>query len=146
MGLKASIGKIVESAIVTVGDLAETITYNARTTGSYNVTTGAVAHTTTTYSLKAVLSPLGGKVDSNDVTTTTYSLKAVLSPLGGKVDANDVSTQFTGDLSMIFASRDLAVTPDTNDTITRDSAIYAINSILSDPALASYTLILTRVG
>jgi len=47
---------------------------------------------------------------------------------------------------MIFASRDLAVTPDTNDTITRDSAIYAINSILSDPALASYTLILTRVG
>jgi len=123
MGLKASIGKIVESAIVTVGDLAETITYNARTTGSYNVTTGAVAHT-----------------------TTTYSLKAVLSPLGGKVDSNDVSSQFTGDLSAIFASRDLAVTPDTNDTITRDSAIYAINNISSDPALASYTLILTRVG
>jgi len=123
MGLKASIGKIVESAIVTVGDLAETITYNARTTGSYNVTTGAVAHT-----------------------TTTYSLKAVLSPLGGKVDSNDVSSQFTGDLSAIFASRDLAVTPDTNDTITRDSEIYAINNISSDPALASYTLILTRVG
>jgi hypothetical protein len=123
MGLKASIGKIVESAIVTVGDLAETITYNARTTGSYNVTTGAVAHT-----------------------TTTYSLKAVLSPLGGKVDSNDVSSQFTGDLSAIFASRDLAVTPDTNDTITRDSAIYSINNISSDPALASYTLILTRVG
>ena len=123
MGLKASIGKIVESAIVTVGDLAETITYNARTTGSYNVTTGAVAHT-----------------------TTTYSLKAVLSPLGGKVDSNDVSSQFTGDLSAIFSSRDLAVTPDTNDTITRDSAIYAINNISSDPALASYTLILTRVG
>jgi len=123
MGLKASIGKIVESAIVTVGDLAETITYNARTTGSYNVTTGAVAHT-----------------------TTTYSLKAVLSPLGGKVDSNDVSSQFTGDLSAIFASRDLAVTPDTNDTITRDSVIYAINNISSDPALASYTLILTRVG
>jgi hypothetical protein len=123
MGLKASIGKIVESAIVTVGDLAETITYNARTTGSYNVTTGAVAHT-----------------------TTNYSLKAVLSPLGGKVDSNDVSSQFTGDLSAIFASRDLAVTPDTNDTITRDSAIYSINNISSDPALASYTLILTRVG
>jgi len=123
MGLKASIGKIVESAIVSVGDLAETITYNARTTGSYNVTTGAVAHT-----------------------TTTYSLKAVLSPLGGKVDANDVNTQFTGDLSAIFASRDLAVTPDTNDTVTRDSVTYAINNIISDPALASYTLILTRVG
>ena len=123
MGLKASIGKIVESAIVSVGDLAETITYNARTTGSYNVTTGAVAHT-----------------------TVTYSLKAVLSPMGGKVDSNDVSSQFTGDLSAIFASRDLAVTPDTNDTITRDSVIYAINGIISDPALASYTLILTRVG
>jgi hypothetical protein len=123
MGLKASIGKIVESAIVSVGDLAETITYNARTTGSYNVSTGAVAHT-----------------------TTTYSLNAVLSPLGGKVDANDVSSQFTGDLSALFASNDLAVTPDTNDTITRDSATYAINSIISDPALASYTLILTRVG
>jgi hypothetical protein len=123
MGLKASIGKIVESAIVTVGDLAETITYNARTTGSYNVTTGAVAHT-----------------------TVTYSLKAILSPLGGKVDANDVSSQFTGDLSAIFASNDLTVTPDTSDTITRDSATYAINGIISDPALASYTLILTRVG
>lgn len=123
MGLKASIGKIVESAIVSVGDLAETITYNARTTGSYNVSTGAVAHT-----------------------TVTYSLKAVLSPMGGKVDSNDVSSQFTGDLSAIFASRDLAVTPDTNDTITRDSVIYAINNIISDPALASYTLILTRVG
>jgi hypothetical protein len=123
MGLKASIGKIVESAIVSVGDLAETITYNARTTGSYNVSTGAVAHT-----------------------TVTYSLKAVLSPMGGKVDSNDVSSQFTGDLSAIFASRDLAVTPDTNDTITRDSVIYAINGIISDPALASYTLILTRVG
>lgn len=128
MGLKASIGKIVESAIESVGDLAETITYNARTTGSYNVTTGAVAHTTTTYSLKAVLSPLGGNAS------------------GRKVDANDVSTQFTGDLSAMFASRDLAVTPDTNDTITRDSATYAINNIISDPALASYTLILTRLG
>ncbi len=123
MGLKASIGKSVESALKAVGDLAETITYNARTTGSYNVTTGAVSHT-----------------------TTTYSLKAVLSPLGGKVDANDVSTQFTGDLSAIFASRDLSVTPDTNDTVTRDSATYAINDIISDPALASYTLILTWVG
>jgi len=123
MGLKASIGKIVESAIVSVGDLAETITYNARSTGAYNVTTGAVAHT-----------------------TVDYSLKAVLSPMGGKVDSNDVSSQFTGDLSAIFASRDLAVTPDTNDTITRDSVIYAINNIISDPALASYTLILTRVG
>jgi len=127
MGLKASIGKSVESALKAVGDLAETITYNARTTGSYNVTTGAVAHTTTTYSLKAVLSPLGGKVDA-------------------KVGANDVSTQFTGDLSAIFASRDLSVTPDTNDTITRDSVTYAINNIISDPALASYTLILTRLG
>jgi len=123
MGLKASIGKIVESAIVSVGDLAETITYNARTTGSYNVSTGAVGHS-----------------------TVSFSLKAVLSPMGGKVDSNDVSSQFTGDLSAIFASRDLAVTPDTNDTITRDSVIYAINNIISDPALASYTLILTRVG
>ena len=123
MGLKASIGKIVESAIVSVGDLAETITYNARTTGSYNVSTGAVGHS-----------------------TVSFSLKAVLSPMGGKVDSNDVSSQFTGDLSAIFASRDLAVTPDTNDTITRDSVIYAINGIISDPALASYTLILTRVG
>lgn len=123
MGLKASIGKIVESAIVSVGDLAETITYNARSTGAYNVTTGAVAHT-----------------------TVDYSLKAVLSAIGGKEDANSVSSKFTGDVSAVFASNDLTVTPDTNDTITRDSVVYAINSIISDPALASYTLILTRIG
>ncbi len=123
MGLKASIGKIVESAIVSVGDLAETITYNARSTGAYNVTTGAVAHT-----------------------TVDYSLKAVLSAIGGKEDANSVSSKFTGGVSAVFASNDLTVTPDTNDTITRDSVVYAINSIISDPALASYTLILTRIG
>jgi hypothetical protein len=123
MGLKTAIGKSVKSALKTVGDLAETITYNSRTDGVYTVATGAVAHT-----------------------TVTHSLKAVISYLGGATDSNDNSKDFTGDLSALFASDDLSVSPDTNDTITRGSETYAINNISSDPANASYTLILTRVG
>ena len=123
MGFKSSISKNVESAFATLGDIAETITYNAKTSSSYNVSTGAVSNTTTTHSLKAVV---------------TY--------LGEKIDGLDNSSSFTGDLSIIFASNDLSVTPDTNDTITRNSEVYSINNIVSDPVVASYTLNLTRLG
>ena len=124
MGLSASISKIVESAIVTVGDLAETITYNAKTAGSYNVTTGAVAHTTTTHSLKAIVSPNGA----------------------AGTGSNEIVGGITSDLAILFASNDLSVTPDTNDTITRNSKEYKVKQIIQDPAGASYQLIVGLMG
>ena len=124
MGLSSSIAKIVESAIVTVGDLAETITYNAKTAGSYNVTTGAVAHTTTTYTFNAIVSPFGA----------------------AGTGANEIVDGITSDLAILFASNDLAVTPDTNDTITRDSKEYKVKQIIQDPAGASYRLIVGLMG
>ena len=124
MGLSASIGKIVESAIVTVGDLAETITYNAKTSGSYNVTTGAVAHTTTTYTFNAIVSPFGA----------------------AGTGSNEIVDGVTSDLAVLFASNDLSVTPDTNDTITRNSKEYKIKQIIQDPAGASYRLIVGLLG
>ncbi len=125
MGLRSSVAKLVESAIISVGDIAETITYNARTTGVYNVTTGNVAHSTTSYTLNAIISPMSAGI-------------------GGS--ANDIHVGITGDLKALFASNDLAVIPDTNDTVTRGSETYAVNAVSSDPASASYTLILTKVG
>jgi len=123
MGLKTAIGKSVKTALKTVGDLAESVTYNALTQGVYNATTGIQAHV-----------------------TVSYSLKAIVNYIGGAEEANLNTSGFTGDISILFASDDLEVTPDTNDTITRGSETYAINNISSDPANASYTLILTRVG
>ena len=123
MGFKTSIAKIAENAFVALGDIPETITYNAKTSSAYNVSTGAVTNTTATHSLKAVV---------------TY--------LGEMVGGLDNSSSFTGDLSIMFASNDLSVTPDTNDTITRNSEVYSINNIVSDPVVATYTLNLTRLG
>ena len=123
MPYKNTIKNLVESAFVTIDDIAETITYNNKTSSSYNVGTGAVANS-----------------------TTTYSLKAVVKYLGDTVNGNDKEISFTGDISVMFASNDLAVVPHTADTITRGGEVYSINSIKSDSVLASYTLNLVRLG
>ena len=123
MPYKNTIKNLVESAFVTIDDIAETITYNNKTSSSYNVGTGAVANS-----------------------TTTYSLKAVVKYLGDTVNGNDKEISFTGDISVMFASNDLAIVPNTADTITRGGEVYSINSIKSDSVLASYTLNLVRLG
>jgi len=123
MGLRTTIEKSVQTAIKAVGDIAETITYNSITDGTYDTYTGLVSST-----------------------TTDYTIKAIVSPVGGKEESNITSTSFTGDVLAIFASKDLTVTPDTNDTVTRNAEIYNIHDILSDPVTASYTLTLTRAG
>jgi len=124
MSLRDSIARSVESAFVTVGDIAEEITYNSRTDGTYNVTTGASSHTTTVYTFQAIVSAFGS----------------------ARVDRNEIMDGITADLSILFSSNDLAVTPDTNDTITRDSQTYKVNQIIQDPAGATYRLIVGRIG
>ncbi len=123
MPYRNTIQNLVESAFVTLSDIAETITYNNKTSSTYNVGTGAVANS-----------------------TSTYTLKAVVKYLGDKVEGNDKDIAFTGDISVMFASKDLAVVPNTADTVTRDGEVYSINSIKADSVLASYTLNLVRLG
>jgi hypothetical protein len=124
MGLKSSIGKIVEAAIVTVGDLAETIAYNQKASTSYDVTTGVVTTTDTVYTFQAIVSPFGA----------------------AGTGSNEILDGITSDLAILFASNDLVVTPDTNDTITRNSKEYKVKQIIQDPAGASYRLIVGLLG
>ena len=126
MPYRATIQNLVESAFVTLGDITETISYKHKTASTYNVGTGAVANT-----------------------VTNYSVPAVIKFLGGEGDGNTKEKEFTGDLQVMFASKDLnsgLTEPNTADTIQYDSEIYSINSIKSDSVKASYTLNLVRLG
>lgn len=129
MPFRTTIQNLVESAFVTIDDIAETITYKHKTSSTYNVGTGAVANSETSYTIPAVIKfPI-------------YK--------GGDVGGNTIENDFTGDLQILFASKDLnngATEPNTNDTISYDSEIYAINSIKADSVKASYTLNLVRLG
>ncbi len=127
--MRGSIAKMVQSAIKTVGDIAETITYNAKTTGTYDTNTGEVSGTTTTYPLNAVIS----------------SINPLLQRVEG-LPASEVQEGITADLSVLFASLDLPITPDTNDTITRGTDTYKIVKISLDPAGASTKLYVAKVG
>lgn len=127
--MRASIAKMVQSAIKTVGDIAETITYNAISTGTYDTDTGTITNESTPYTLNAVISP-------------------VRPTLTGEPDlqANEVSEGLTGDLSILFSSIDLPIVPDTNDTILRGGETYKIIKIIKDPAGASTELRVKRLG
>jgi hypothetical protein len=125
--MRASIAKLVQSAIVTVGDIAETITYNAKTSGTYDPNTGEISENTTVYSLNAVISPIKRiAVDSHFPA--------------------EVIDGITSDLSILFASIDLPITPNTGDTITREIDNYKIIKIMKDPAGASTELYVAKIG
>lgn len=126
MPYRTTIQNLVESAFTTLGDITETISYKHKSSSSYNVANGTVT-------------------DS----VTNYSVPAVIKFLGGEVEGNIKDKDFTGDLQVMFASKDLnsgATEPNTADTIQYDSEIYSINSIKSDSVKASYTLNLVRLG
>jgi hypothetical protein len=53
--------------------------------------------------------------------------------------------EVTTDLEILFASKDLAITPDTNDQIIRGTEKYKIKQIAKDPAGASIRLIVGRL-
>tara|TARA_B110000967_G_C18877845_1_gene559415 strand:- start:1269 stop:1649 length:381 start_codon:yes stop_codon:yes gene_type:complete len=126
MGFKTSIQGLVQSAFVTIGDIAETVTYTSIAQGQYDSFTGQITNTNTEYTFNAVVKY--GVLEKD------------------KVGANDTETSFTGDIEIMFASEDLAIEPSTSDTITRNSELYAINRISSDAVKATYTLNLVRLG
>jgi hypothetical protein len=125
MSLRAMIASAVSSAIVATGDIAETITYTAKSTASYDAATGVLSKTDTDYTLQAIIAPFGA------------------AGLDGKTN---VEPEHTGALSVLFASDDLAVTPDSSDTITRGGLVYKISQVSFDPAGATNTLIVERMG
>jgi len=123
MGFKSSIQGLVESAFVTIGDIAEPMIYTSIVQGQYDTFHGQITNT-----------------------NTEYTFKGVLKYLGGKVEGNETDKSFTGDVELMFAGNDLAIEPSTSDTITFGNEIYSINSIKSDAVKASYTLNLVRLG
>lgn len=124
--MRASIGKLVQSAIKTVGDIAETITYNAKTMVTYDAVTGEISETTTEYQLNAVISPI--------VRITIDSRFS-----------SEVIDGITPDLQVLFASLDLPITPNSGDTIKRGLEIYKITKIMLDPVGASTTLYVAKI-
>ena len=126
MGFKTSIQGLVQSAFVTIGDIAETVTYTSIAQGQYDSFTGQITNTNTEYTFNAVVKYI------NTVTQ--------------KSEPNLSEESFTGDITILFASKDLAIEPSTSDTITRNSELYSINQISSDEVNATYTLNLVRLG
>tara|TARA_R110000803_G_scaffold204582_1_gene270698 strand:+ start:387 stop:764 length:378 start_codon:yes stop_codon:yes gene_type:complete len=125
MSLRAAIASAVSGAILATGDIAESITYTAKSAASYNASTGALTKTDTTYTIKAIIAPFGA---------------------AGLGDKTSIEPEHTGALSVLFASADLSVTPDSSDTITRGIIVYKIQQIIFDPAGATYRLIVERMG
>jgi hypothetical protein len=125
--MRASIGKLVQSAIATLGDIAELITYNAKTSGTYDPNTGEISENTTVYPLNAVISPI------KRITSDSRFPSEVIDGI-------------TTDLSVLFASFDLPITPNSGDTITRGLENYKITKIMLDPAGASTELYVARIG
>ena len=123
MAFRNSIQNIVQSAFVTLSDIAEAVTYTSVAQGQYDTFTGQITNP-----------------------NTEYTFNAVVTFAGGVVDGNEKETSFTDDIKIMFAGKDLAIKPSTSDTITRDGEIYSINSIKSDSVNASYTLNLVRLG
>jgi hypothetical protein len=123
MGLRDAILDAVSSAVTSVGDIAEDLTYVTKTNAKYDIYSG-----------------------KKEATETSYSLKAIVSIVGEKVNQGEITSGNTGGLSLVFASKGLEFTPKTNDIIIRNSERYAINKIDTDPANASYTLEIRRAG
>ena len=123
MGLRSALLDAVSSAVTAVGDIAESVTYVATATGEYDTYSGQVTETTTEYTFKAVVYPFGAS----------------------RAGVNEIMDEVTADLAVLFASKDLAVTPDTNDLIKRGSETYKIKQITKDPAGASIRLIVGRM-
>jgi hypothetical protein len=123
MGLRNALLNAVSSAITSTGDIAESITYRVKSNPVYDVYTGQMANDETDYTITAIVS-----VASEDV-------KSGLKSVGN-----------TGELTVIFSSKGLAFTPKTDDTIVRSAEIHTISKVDKDPAGASYTLTIRKLG
>lgn len=123
MGLRDAILSAVSSAITATGDIAESITYIATSKANYDVYTG-----------------------KKEVIETQYPLNAIVTIVSDKVLKGSIASGNTGELSVLFAAKGLAFTPKTNDIVLRNSERYAISKIDTDPANASYTLLIRKLG
>lgn len=124
MGLRDAILSAVSSAIIATGDIAESITYIATSKGEYDVYTG-----------------------QNIATDTSYTINAIVSFDGNADGSSDMSDSgFTGEITVLFASKGLAFTPKTDDKINRNSVMYVVTDIKKDPVGASYSLKLRKAG
>jgi len=123
MGLRDALLSAVSSAITATGDIAEELTYIVKTNAKYDIYSG-----------------------KKEATETQYTLKAIVTVGAEKSKVGEIATGNTGELSVLFASKGLTFTPKTNDIIIRDSERYTVNKIDTDPANASYTLTIRRVG
>jgi len=102
MSLRAAIASAVSGAIAATGDIAETITYTEKSSSSYNPATGVLTKTDVAHSVRAIIAPFGAAgLDNN----------------------TKIEPEHTGALSVLFASADLTVTPDSSDTITRGGLV-----------------------
>ena len=125
MSLRAAIASAVSGAISATGDIAETITYTAKSAAVYNAETGVLVKVDETHSIKAIIAPFGS------------------AGLDGKTR---IEPEHTGALSVLFASADLSATPDSSDTITRGGLVYKVTQITFDAAGSTYRLIVERMG
>lgn len=123
MGLRDALINAVSSAVTATGNIAETITYRVKSNVEYDVYSGQM-------------------LDSN----TDYSLKAIISVAGEDFKGGIIANGSTGELNVLFASKGLAFTPKTDDLIVRGSETHKISRVDSDPAGASYTLTIRKVG
>jgi len=125
MGLRSAILDAVSSAVTAVGDIAESITYTARTKGEYDTYSGQLTVTDTDYTVKAI-------IGFDDKT--------------GKASDTEIDSKHTGEITALFSAKGLSFSPKTDDIVTRDSELYRVTDIKKDPVGASYTLKLRRAG
>ena len=83
MSLRAAIASAVSGAIVATGDIAETVTYTAKSAATYDVANGTLSKTDTTYSIKAIIAPFGsagldGELNPNILAHYRYYLLVLI--------------------------------------------------------------------
>jgi len=117
MGLASTVQNAVYNAInTTVGDLAQTVTFNKKSAEAYSVSTGSVTKTSTAHTVKAVVTPFTQEeIDSTDSITSE-------------------------DLRLLLPKKELTFTPSIDDTITFNSETYKIISKTLDPAQALFDI------
>ena len=123
MGLRDALLSAVSSAISATGDIAETVTYRVKGNADYDVYSGQLAE------------------DEND-----HTIKAIVSVASEDFRSGAISNGNTGELNVLFSSKGLTFTPKSNDLIIRGSEVHKISKVDSDPAGASYTLTVRKVG
>lgn len=139
MGLEQIVADAVVTAIEALGDIAKDVVYNVATAGEYDTVTGQAL---TTYEQS---NPIKVVVSTVDKDKDKYNKGVAVD------DSYPTVKNTTSDLKIMFASKTLitkqgvAIKPKSNDTVTYNSNQYEIKEIDSDPAGASFTLMVGKL-